>query len=79
MSPVGSCRLFRLEPSGAALFGLRAVLYRPVPPSSAWFVCKIVYTKASKPRAPIDSAPDMAAGRGGDPSHPTGLKKRRPP
>jgi hypothetical protein len=37
---VGSCRLFRLEPSRAVLSGVRAAELRPVPPKSAWFVCK---------------------------------------
>jgi hypothetical protein len=38
--PVGSCRLFRLEPFRAVLFAVRAADFRPVPSSSAWFVCK---------------------------------------
>ena len=40
MSPVASCRLVRLVPFRAVLSGLRVVLCRPVPPKSAWFVCK---------------------------------------
>jgi transcriptional regulator with XRE-family HTH domain len=40
MSPVAPCRLFRLKPFPAVLFGVRAAELRPVPPSSAWFVCK---------------------------------------
>jgi hypothetical protein len=40
MSPVASCRLFRLEPFHAVVFGLRVAEFRSVPPTSAWFVCK---------------------------------------
>jgi hypothetical protein len=49
MRPVGSSRLFRLLPSCAALFGLRAAELRPVPPKSAWFVCKWFAPKQAKP------------------------------
>jgi hypothetical protein len=58
MSPVRSCRLFRLEPSPAVLFGVRAAELRPVPPSSAWFVCKWFAPKQAealpKPATPTD-------------------------
>src|SRR5919106_3715363 len=53
MSPVASCRLVRLVPFRAVLSGLRVVLCRPVPPKSAWFVCKKFAAKqAGRPTLP---------------------------
>src|ERR671918_892047 len=48
MRPAIPCRPVRLVPFRAVLSGLRAAEVRPMPPKSAWFVCKRFAPKQAK-------------------------------